>query len=273
MPGSSSIDVIPLWAFFPFTVLAVLAVLEIGYRLGRYRRTQAGEEKEAPVSAMSAAVLGLLAFFLTVTFSFSGSRFDERRHALIDEINAISTCFLRSRLLPAEHGDAVRTLLRDYTHIRSEVQAENLLEVIRRSEEIHDRLWAIAVRACEKDRSAVTALFVNSLNDVIDLHTKRVTFATRSRLPGVLWRSLGLVTVLSMAALGYLEGLSRSTRSPAAIAVVLSFSTVLTLIADLDRPAEGSLRLSPQMMIELDQQLREPADAPNSATPPTRSPD
>ncbi len=262
MPGSSWLDVIPFWAFFPLTVLLVVAAVEIGYRLGQYRRRQNADEKEAAVGAMSAAALGLLAFFLAFTFGFAGARFDERRHAMIDEVNAIATCFLRSRMLPVEHGAPVRKLLRQYVHERTELTADNILSTIKHAEEIQRQLWTIAVEACGQDRSAVTALFVSSLNEVFDLHTNRVTYGTRSRLPGVLWQSLILTTILSMGVLGYLEGLSRSSRSPAIIAVVLTFAAVLTLIADIDRPAEGNLRISPQLMIDLDRQLQNETNTP-----------
>ena len=261
MSGSTWIDAIPLWAFFPVTVLLVVAAIEVGYRLGQYRRQQSADEKEAPVGAMSAAALGLLAFFLTFTFGFASSRFDERRHAMLDEVNAIGTCYLRSRLLPTEDGTAVRSLLRQYVHERAELTAENIRSTIKHAEEIQHRLWTVAIKVCDQDRSAVTALFVSSLNNVIDLHTNRVTYGTRSRLPGVLWQALILVTVLSMGVLGYLEGLARSSRSPAILAVVLTFAVVMTLIADLDRPAEGNLRLSPQLMIDLEHQLQSEASS------------
>jgi hypothetical protein len=80
-----------------------------------------------------------------------------------------------------------------------------------------------------------------------------------SRLPGVIWL---FVTVLSMAVLGSLEGLSRSTRSPAVIPIVLMFATVLTLIADLDRPGEGTLQLGSGMMIDLERQMKAGTIAP-----------
>jgi hypothetical protein len=257
MPGASRIDFVPLWAFFPLTVIVVHAVIELGYRLGRYRRNLTPDEKEAPVGAMSAAALGLLAFFLAFTFGFAGARFEERRTAMIDEVNAIGTCFLRSKTLPADLRDNVQSLLRKYVSARIMGTAPDSVEkAIELSESIHEQLWESAVKAAETDRSAVTAIFINSLNEVIDLHTKRVTFALHGRLPGIVWLSLGVMTAFSMGVLGYLEGLSRSNRSPAAIAVVLTFATIITLIADLDRPGEGSLRVGPQLMIDLGRQLQ-----------------
>jgi hypothetical protein len=257
------LDVVPLWLLFPASVAVVLAVIEAGYRIGAFRRQRNPDEKEAPVGAMSAASLGLLAFFLAITFGYAANRFDERRRALIDEVNAIGTCYLRTETLSDEIAAQIKPLLRDYVRTRIEGSTtETVAASIVRAEEIQAKLWPLAMRAVHDDRSAVTGLFVSSLNDVIDLHTKRVTYALHSRLPGVVWTSLTFATLLSMAILGYLEGLSRSTRSPAAIAVVLIFATLFTLVADMDRPGEGSLRLGPQMMIDLERQLSIKAPAP-----------
>ncbi|HVJ87508.1 MAG TPA: hypothetical protein VM452_17745 [Caulifigura sp.] len=256
MPAFSWVDSVPLWAVLPGTVLLVLAMIEVGYRYGAHRRVICPEEKEAPVGAMSAAALGLLAFFMAFTFGFVGGRFDERRRALLDEVNAIGTCALRSQTLPDELRGRIQATLVEYVRNRAEGSTpDKLSETIRRAEEMHTQLWSLAMQAVATDRSAVTALYVSSLNDVIDLHTTRVTLALRSRMPGVIWSSLLCVTVLSMAVLGYLEGLSRSSRSPAIIAIAIMFAIVMTLIADLDRPGEGTLRLGPQLMIDLQHQL------------------
>jgi hypothetical protein len=50
---------------------------------------------------------------------------------------------------------------------------------------------------------------------------------------------------------GYHEGLAKSQRSPSIWIMVLSFCIVLKLIADLDRPQEGDLRVSQEAMESL----------------------
>ncbi len=55
-------------------------------------------------------------------------------------------------------------------------QGASLEDAIRRSEDLHGRLWAEATGAAEKDpRSIPVGLFIQALNDVIDLHAKRLT--------------------------------------------------------------------------------------------------
>ena len=116
---------------------------------------------------------------------------------------------------------------------------------------MHQRLWSQAVAATEKDRSDITSIFVQSLNEVIDLHAKRVLFGLRSRIPGAIWLMLYLLVFVAMASMGYHQGLTSPRRSPASLALLIAFSAVLILNVDLDRPGEGWLRTSQQSIIDL----------------------
>ena len=92
---------------------------------------------------------------------------------------------------------------------------------------------------------------IPSVNEVIDLHAKRILVGMRSRIPVVIWVGLFGLATLGMAAVGYQAALSATRRSPAMLALVLAFAVVLFLIADLDRGQEGLLRVSQQAMIDL----------------------
>jgi tryptophan-rich sensory protein len=77
----------------------------------------------------------------------------------------------------------------------------------------------------------------------------------RSRVPGMIWIVLYLLAVIAMVMMGYHAGLANSRRSIATIALVIAFSSVLYLIADLDRPGQGMLKVSQQAMIDLRKSL------------------
>jgi hypothetical protein len=125
------------------------------------------------------------------------------------------------------------------------VQSGNVAEGIRRSEEIQQKVWTEAEAVGQKNsNSIVVGLFVQSLNQMIDLHASRVQAGVRSRIPGAIWVGLLTVAVLSLAAMGYLEGLAGTRRSLAVLAVAVAFSVVIEPIADLDRPQEGVLRVT-----------------------------
>ena len=259
MQSSGLLDGLPLWGLFLAILLFVLLSVEGGYRLGIYRRSRSAEEKEAPVGAMVGAILGLLAFILAFTFGLAAARFDTRRQVLLDEANAIGTTYLRAGMLPERRED-IRILLRDYVDTRLEaVRSGHVTEGIRRSEHLHDQLWAQAVAIGEHNpTSIVVGLFVQSLNEVIDLHAKRVTAGLRNRIPGAIWVALFAVAVLSLDAMGYHAGLAGTSRSLAVLAVAFTFSAVIGLIADLDRPQEGVLKVSQQALIDLRQTMQVP---------------
>jgi hypothetical protein len=253
------LDGLPLWGLFLTIVVLVLAAIEGGYRLGSYRHRQSGREKEAPVGAMVGATLGLLAFMLAFTFGMAASRFDTRKQLVLDEANAIGTTYLRTAMLP-EGRDEIRALLRSYVDARLEaVRSGRVAEQIVQSEDIQGRLWSAATAVgLQHPDSIVVGLFVESLNEVIDLHAKRVTAGLRNRIPGTIWVALLTIATLSLAAMGYHAGLVGTIRSLAIIVVAVTFSAVIALIADLDRPQEGSLTVSQQALIDVRQSMNPP---------------
>src|SRR6184192_2020185 len=167
------LDALPLWGVFIAILLVVLLSVECGYRLGKYRRSRHEREKEAPVGTMVGATLGLLAFILAFTFGLAATRFDTRRQLLLDEANAIGTTYLRAGMLP-EQGEKIRALLQDYVGVRlNAVRPGNAAEGVRQSENTQQQLWAEAETVGQKNPNSIVAgLFVQSLNEVIDLHPK-----------------------------------------------------------------------------------------------------
>lgn len=253
MGHGGAIDHLPIWGVFLTTVAVVLLSIEGGYRLGKYRRRRSEQEDRPPVGEAVAATLALLAFLLAFTFGMAASRFDVRRGLVVDEANAIGTTYLRAGMLPEPHRSEVRNLLREYVDVRLEaIEPGKLSRSITRSQELHARLWDHATAVGQKNPgSIVVGLFITSLNEVIDLHTKRLELGVGNRIPGTIWMALYFVAIVATAVMGYHAGLAGSGRSLAILALVLAFSTVMTLIADLDRPQEGLLRVSQQAMSDL----------------------
>jgi hypothetical protein len=207
---------------------------------------------------MVGAILGLLAFMLAFTFSLAASRFDARRQVVLEEANAIGTTYLRARLLPEPQQTAVAGLLREYVDVRLRAVREGTVaEAIARSEELHEQLWSQATAAADKaPGSIMTGLFIQSLNEVIDLHAKRVMVGLRSRIPLSIWCALFALAMVGMAAMGYQAGLSATRRSPAMLLLVLAFAGVMLLIVDLDRAQEGFLKVGQAAMIDLQKSMQ-----------------
>jgi hypothetical protein len=205
-------------------------------------------------------MLGLLAFVLAFSFGSTASRLDARKQLLLDEVNAIGTAVLRADLLPEPYRTECRELLTKYVNIRANpnVTKPELPGLIAESEAILDQLWArtTALAAAEMD-APIRALFVQSLNETIDLHTSRVTVGLQYRLPGAVWVWLVGAAIATMLTVGYQAGVS-AQKGFLLIHLFLAtlFSSVVLLIADLDR-IESTVRVSLQPMIELQKNLNE----------------
>jgi hypothetical protein len=247
------LEELPLTGFFAVTVAVVLASIESGFRIGRYRRQRFEDEKEGPVGAMVAATLGLLAFVLAFTFGLAASRFDARRTVVVNEANSIGTTYLRAGLLPDERAARIRPLLRKYVDARLEAaRTGDLTTAQRRSDELQRALWTEAeLVGRQYPESIVVGLFIQALNATIDIHATRMFAVLQGRIPIVLWLALFVVTVLTMAGVGYFCGMSRSRRTPEVLVLAVTFSSILVLVADLDRPLDGLMRVNQQAMIDV----------------------
>lgn len=259
MPGSSPLDTLPFAAVFFVVLVGILLAAELGYRLGRYRRSRTEEEKEAPVGAMVGATVGLLAFMLAIAFNVAATRFDARRALVLQEANSVGTTYLRAAMLP-ERGAEIRALLRDYVDVRlAAARGEVAFDEARtRSEDLQTRLWAHATSvATAHPNSVVAGLFVHTLNELIDIHSMRIA-ALRGRIPFPIWLTLATLSLAAFAMMGYSAGLAKTSRSPAALAMSICFAMVVVLVIDLDRPYEGLLRTSQQALIEARQSMTAP---------------
>ncbi|NUS69353.1 MAG: hypothetical protein HOQ41_13430, partial [Ensifer adhaerens] len=91
-----SLAEVSILAFAAVLLIIQLAAHEIGYRFGVRSKERAGGQIEN-VGVVVAGMLGLLAFVLALTLSFSTTRFTERRQGTLAEANAIGTAWLRAK--------------------------------------------------------------------------------------------------------------------------------------------------------------------------------
>ncbi|HKP69407.1 MAG TPA: hypothetical protein VJV05_08990 [Pyrinomonadaceae bacterium] len=250
------LDLLPIWALFLTTVAFVIVAIEFGQWLARYQQKRGLEINSASVGPMVGAILGLLAFMLAFTFGFAASRFEERKQIVLNEVNVIGTLYLRAELMPESIKSETRRLLREYVAVRLEgTSKDSLTHALERSKQIHQALWAQAVAAGNEAKPPINSLFIASVNELIDTHSKRVNAGLRNRLPGTIWIALYSLMFLAMTAVGYQAGLSSAKRTLAGIIIVLAFSAVISVIADLDRPGAGLIRVSQAGMTELKEEL------------------
>ena len=248
---SGILDGVPLWAILVGTVVALAAAAELGFRVGTRVRGRVEPSSLADLGTTLGGLLGLLGLLLAFTFGMAGERFDKRRTLVIEEANAIGTAWLRTDLVPEPMRTRARDALRAYTQLRLDAVARGapgLAAGIAGSEELQGVLWKAATEAAAAAPTPPVTLFVSSVNEVIDMHGRRVAAGARNPIPPVILWTLLAVAVLTLATFGLSRGASgdRSSTTTTILSVVLA--VVLVLILDLDRPGEGTLRVSQQAM-------------------------
>ena len=235
-----SMDAIPSVALCTGTVLIVVLAMEAGFRLGRVTHRRSKGEKESPVSSIEASILGLLAFMLAFTFGIVSNRFDERKALVRQEANAINTAYQRSAFLPETERVRTASLLRAYVEQRlTAVLSRDVGQMNRMladSERTQRELLDIAVAHARQEMgSDIFALYIEALNEVVNCHRLRLAVGLQTRVPAAIWLVFYALIVLGMFGVGYQTSIAGSRRTLAGPILALSFSLVITLIAELDR--------------------------------------
>ena len=248
----------PLWIIFIATVAVIMLSIYFGIFISRVRSKNLTAEDDFPVNTIVGATLALLGFILAFTFGFTTSRFDSRKQLLLDEVNSIGTTYLRAGFLPEPHCTEVRNLIRNYVDLRVELSEhpEKVRSIIDQSVILQDEMWRHTeeVSKVELVNPDIVSLFVQTLNETIDLQTNRLTVAFVYRIPDLMWFALLSLLILSMFEVGYLFMKSEKPNWILILAISLAFSLVILMVVSFDR-TDGSIKVNQQPMIELQKSL------------------
>lgn len=250
----------PLWLLYVLTVAIVLAGFEVGWLLGVRARDAQGE-KDAPIGAIVAATFALLAFMLGFTFNMAANRFEVRKQYVLQEASAIYTAYLRAELMGAPQGSMIQDDLKEYAQLRTQgVTTLKTAAAMAQTTALQGRIWASTVAAAKDGGTSqvMDGLFVQAVNQLFETGAARIQ-AGRNQVPDSIWIVLYLVTFMAMATSGYYFGLSGRRRWGAVALLVLTFSLVIVLIADLDAPQGGFLRVSQQPILDVIAEMNAPA--------------
>ncbi len=203
----------------------------------------------------------MLAFILAFTFSIVSNRYDARKALVRDDANAIRTAYHRSDFLPESDRAEAKELLKKYLDTRlafsqaGNIEPERVNELSTDVNQIQGRLWDMAVTNARKDmNSDVAALYIESLNQVVDVHALRMAVGVQERIAIGIWSVLVGLTILGMMGMGYHAGIAGSKRSMAMLILALSFAMVIAMIASLDRPG-SFIKVTQQPLIDLQRSI------------------
>jgi len=256
MFDSQPLDVLPIWSIYILTVLILFLATEAGFRLGRFVQKRWPDQSEASVGIMVGAALAFLGFLLAFVTGIAIENFNQRRQLVVSEANAIGTAYLQAGYLADPYGAKSRELLREYVNLRIKALDRAATQsAIARSEQIHDELWLQAEEVAKGNPDPTIALYLSSLNQVIDLHTERVSAELGYRVPPILVLGLYTIAVLTMILIGVFDSYREKHNLIAQIMVVLIVSVVFLVIIEMDRSNVGLLQIPQKALIDLQQKL------------------
>jgi hypothetical protein len=244
----------------PFTVFAVCLLVQslaayFGAISGRaWRRMTADDHQDFDI--VRAATLTLLGLLIGFTFSMAVTRYDQRKTLEEAEANAVGTEFLRIGLLPAEDAARLRELTRQYLDQRiafySTPDERDVASINAATAKLQGDLWAAVARAANADPNPVMALVVAGMNDV--LNAQGYTQAAYwNRIPAAAWAMLILMSIVCNLLIGYGE---RRKGSALLLVLPVVVSISFLLIADIDSPRGGIIRVNPQNLLATAESMR-----------------
>jgi len=248
---------------YPLLVLLLsFVVMWLSAWLGPFfrRRLELHESVRDDFGLIMAATLTLLGLIIGFSFSMATSRYDQRKNYEAAEANAIGTEYVRADLLPAADGAKVRALLKRYVDERilyySTRGLDEVREIDARTAKLQAELWSAILPAARANPHPVMALVVSGMNDVLNSQSYTQA-AWWNRIPTAAWLLMVMIAVCCNVLVGYR---AHNFRQEAVVLLVLPLVVSISffLIADIDSPRGGLIRVSPQNLAALAESLRAP---------------
>jgi hypothetical protein len=244
---------------FPLFILVLsFLLLWLAGRIGtwfRKRSQKADEAASADAGLILGATLTLLGLIIGFTFSMSISRYEERKTLEAHEANAIGTEYVRGDVLPASDAQRMRALLTQYTQQRILFYEASREQQLRRvnadTAQLEKDLWSSVVGPANSQTTPLTALAVSGMNDV--LNSQGYTQAAWwNRIPSSAWVLMVMIALSCNLLIGYS---THRTRAESTMFLVLSLIVAVSffLIADIDSPRGGIIRVQPENLLTLSQ--------------------
>ena len=220
-------------------------------------RKRAGDDKDGGEYGMVlSATLTLLGLLIGFSFSMAIGRYDQRKDYEEEEANAIGTEYVRADLLPDPFRSKVKGQLVQYLDLRIkryEAHASyDVNELVLNTARLQNEMWSEIEKAATANPTPVMATVVTGMNDV--LNRQGYTQAARwNRIPLPAWGLMASIAVFS----NFLIGFSAVKRHNVMFLIVpLAIAVSFLLIADIDSPQGGLIRVAPQNLISLADSLK-----------------
>jgi len=233
----------PILVFF-----ATLIILWLACRTGLHLSARLDEDDHLDLGVILTAALTLLGLIVGFTFSMAVTRYDQRKNLEAEEANAIGTEMARVGLLPAPEAGEVRDLLRRYLSERMAFYAtrdrHELQQIKATTARTQADLWSAVQTYATGQPSVLTALVVSGMNDILNSQGF-IQAAFWNRIPGAAWVLMAVIAICCNALLGF-TARHREEKAKRFTILPLIVATAFFLIADIDSPRGGVVRIHPE---------------------------
>jgi len=231
--------------------LGMLALLELGRRLGREQVRRHGGNARTGIGVVDGVVYSLLGLLVGFTFAGSADRFDERRRLIGDEVNAIGIAWLHISLLPAESQPPVRDGFSRYLDELLEADttagrdsSDVFLEPTRVANARRD-LWEKSVEACTVPSGERARMLLLPALGTMFVSAAKERLARRIHPPKIVYFMLGLTALAAALFAGYAFAGSKTRNWMYMMGIAAAVSISTYVILDLEYPRLGLFRVDP----------------------------
>lgn len=250
----------PLWLIAIIIIAVGVGTCELTVAIvRRFDERSATKIDKGSRSYIVTPIFALLAFMLATTFSMGLSRFDARRVALTDEVNAIGTEYQRASMLDDPSASQLRAGLRAFAHCRivpDGVSPAMLASRVRQCQSLGQQLWSTTRLALQPLRTNTLGTNVTTgMNDVQNAARRR-DIAARAFIPTRVLSMLLICIGAASAALGFaLSDSKKQGFHAGAILLLTLYAISFVLILDIDGSMKGAITVSQRPMRDLAAQL------------------
>lgn len=244
----------PLYVFIVSLSVLWGAVWVGGSLLVRYKREHNWSQQDFNI--VQTTTLTLLGLIIGFTFSMAIGRYDQRKVLEEAEANAIGTAYLRADLLPEAIAPQVRSLLKQYAAQRIlfyTTDEETLTSVNTSLSKVQQELWSAVTPVAVSQPTPLMVFVVSGLNDVFNAqgHSQGASW---NHIPRPAWLLLAVIAICANILIGFGARKFNNNRELLFI-LPLVISITFFLIADIDSPRGGVIRVDPQNLQSLMQSL------------------
>ena len=235
---------IDAWLIALAFAVTMLASWYLGWRHGKRKPLEVGEDPGTKFIDAGLALLGLL---LAFTFAISLGRYDQRRLAVVAESNAIGDFYTCATLLAEPYRSRLQEVIREYAQVQLDTPQESLPEgdekaATDQNSKLSSRMTDLVGEAIAAGTPIALSL-TTTLNNLTSSTASRLA-AYQEKLPWSIVFLIFLGSVLPSFLIGEKQGETQKVHWSGSLSFIVLVPLVIFVTLDLNQPRSGLIRVT-----------------------------